>query len=68
MHWCLEADATVRSLAAAAEEKARELWVNTSEAEIQPAASPAYELSKRLIGQLVSLRGANLGPTCNSSW
>ena len=38
----------------------RELWVNTSEAEIQPAVSPAYELSKRLIGQLVSLRGAQL--------
>ena len=33
-----------------------EIWVNTSEAEIQPALSPAYELSKRLIGQLVSLR------------
>lgn len=40
----------------------RELWVNTSEAEIQPAVSPVYELSKRLIGQLVSLRGANLTP------
>jgi hypothetical protein len=40
----------------------REVWVNTSEAEIQPALSPAYELSKRLIGQLVTLRGANLGP------
>ena len=40
----------------------REVWVNTSEAEIQPALSPLYELSKRLIGQLVSLRGANLGP------
>ena len=36
--------------------KPAELWVNTSEAEIQPALSPAYELSKRLIGQLVSLR------------
>lgn len=34
----------------------RELWVNTSEAEIQAALSPGYELSKRLIGQLVSLR------------
>ncbi len=34
----------------------RDLWVNTSEAEIQPALSPGYELSKRLIGQLVSLR------------
>ena len=37
-------------------EPARELWVNTSEAEIQPALSPGYELSKRLIGQLVSMR------------
>ena len=35
-----------------------EVWVNTSEAEIQPAISPAYELSKRLLGQLVSMRGA----------
>ena len=38
--------------------KVLELWVNTSEAEIQPAVSPAYELSKRLLGQLVSMRGA----------
>jgi len=38
----------------------RELWVNTSEAEIQPAVSPVYELSKRLLGQLVSIRGAVL--------
>ena len=42
------------------DQQPRELWVNTSEAEIQPAISPVYELSKRLIGQLVSLRGANL--------
>ena len=40
-------------------ERAREVWVNTSEAEIQPALSPGYELSKRLIGQLVSLRWSN---------
>lgn len=40
-----------------------ELWVNTSEAEIQPALSPLYELSKRLLGQLVSLRALDLaGP------
>ncbi|WP_320674280.1 SDR family oxidoreductase [Prochlorococcus sp. MIT 1341] len=38
----------------------REIWVNTSEAEIQPALSPAYELSKRLIGQLVTLNWINL--------
>jgi NAD(P)-dependent dehydrogenase (short-subunit alcohol dehydrogenase family) len=33
-----------------------ELWFNTSEAEIQPAVSPLYEISKRLLGQLISLR------------
>ncbi len=38
----------------------KEIWINTSEAEIQPALSPAYEISKRLIGQLVSLRWSNL--------
>lgn len=38
--------------------QALEVWVNTSEAEIQPAVSPAYELSKRLLGQLISMRGA----------
>ena len=41
-------------------EHPREVWVNTSEAEIQPALSPVYELSKRLIGQLISLRGTQL--------
>ena len=38
----------------------REIWVNTSEAEIQPAFSPVYELTKRMLGQLVSIRGAVL--------
>ncbi|MFM7086259.1 MAG: NAD-dependent epimerase/dehydratase family protein [Cyanobium sp.] len=37
-----------------------ELWLNTSEAEIQPAVSPLYEISKRLIGQLFSLRALDL--------
>jgi NAD(P)-dependent dehydrogenase (short-subunit alcohol dehydrogenase family) len=41
----------------------RELWVNTSEAEIQTAVSPLYEISKRLQGQLLSLRSLDLaGP------
>ena len=40
------------------DEGPRDVWINTSEAEIQPAVSPAYEISKRLIGQLVSIRGA----------
>jgi hypothetical protein len=37
-----------------------EVWINTSEAEIQPALSPLYEISKRLIGQIVSLRALDL--------
>ena len=37
-----------------------EVWVNTSEAEIQPAFSPLYELSKRLLGHLLSLRSLDL--------
>jgi hypothetical protein len=37
-----------------------ELWLNTSEAEIQPALSPLYEISKRLAGQLFSLRALDL--------
>lgn len=38
-----------------------EVWVNTSEAEILPAVSPLYEISKRLAGQLLSLRALDLG-------
>ncbi len=41
-------------------QRPREVWVNTSEAEIQPALSPGYEVSKRLIGQLVSYMWNNL--------
>jgi NAD(P)-dependent dehydrogenase (short-subunit alcohol dehydrogenase family) len=37
-----------------------EVWINTSEAEIQAALSPLYELSKRLLGQLLSLRALDL--------
>ena len=37
-----------------------EVWLNTSEAEIQPAISPLSELSKRLLGQLLSLRSLDL--------
>ena len=38
----------------------KELWVNTSEAEIQIAFSPVYEITKRLIGELVSLKKSKL--------
>jgi len=34
----------------------KEVWVNTSEAEVNPAFSPLYEVSKRLIGDLITLR------------
>ncbi|MDX2099989.1 MAG: bifunctional sterol desaturase/short chain dehydrogenase, partial [Leptolyngbyaceae cyanobacterium bins.59] len=34
----------------------KEVWVNTSEAEVSPAFSPLYEVSKRLIGDLITLR------------
>ncbi|MFM7325084.1 MAG: bifunctional sterol desaturase/short chain dehydrogenase [Nodosilinea sp.] len=33
----------------------KEVWVNTSEAEVSPALSPLYEISKRLLGDLVTL-------------
>jgi monoglucosyldiacylglycerol epimerase len=34
----------------------KEVWVNTSEAESNPAFSPLYELTKRTLGDLVTLR------------
>ncbi|MEO0706857.1 MAG: bifunctional sterol desaturase/short chain dehydrogenase [Cyanobacteria bacterium J06649_5] len=34
----------------------KEIWVNTSEAEVNPAFSPLYEISKRLIGDLINIR------------
>jgi monoglucosyldiacylglycerol epimerase len=39
-----------------AERANKEIWVNTSEAEVNPAFSPLYEISKRLMGDLVTLR------------
>ncbi len=34
----------------------KEIWINTSEAEILPALNPSYEISKALIGQLISYK------------
>ena len=34
----------------------KEIWINTSEAETNPALSPLYELSKRSLGDLITLR------------
>ena len=39
-----------------AQARPKEIWVNTSEAESNPAFSPLYELSKRTLGDLVTLR------------
>jgi NAD(P)-dependent dehydrogenase (short-subunit alcohol dehydrogenase family) len=47
---------------AAAARPRPEVWVNTSEAEVQPALSPLYEISKRLLGELLSLRALDLAP------
>ena len=41
-------------------DKSKEIWINTSEAEIQIAFSPVYEITKRLIGELVSLKKSKL--------
>ena len=40
--------------------KSKEIWINTSEAEIQIAFSPVYEITKRLIGELISLKKCKL--------
>lgn len=37
----------------------KEIWVNTSEAEVSPAFSPLYEMSKRTMGELVTLKRIN---------
>ena len=34
----------------------KEIWINTSEAEILPALNPLYEISKSLIGQVVTFK------------
>ncbi|WP_063776152.1 bifunctional sterol desaturase/short chain dehydrogenase [Leptolyngbya iicbica] len=43
-------------IAAHADPTDKEIWVNTSEAEVGPALSPLYEISKRLIGDLITLK------------
>ena len=36
----------------------KEIWINTSEAELLPALNPSYEISKLLIGQLVTFKNS----------
>ena len=38
------------------DDKKKEIWINTSEAEILPAINPSYEISKLLIGQIITFR------------
>lgn len=46
----------LNTVVGASDRATKELWVNTSEAEVNPAFSPLYELSKRTIGDLLTLR------------
>ncbi len=38
------------------DDKKKEIWINTSEAEILPAINPSYEISKLLIGQIITFK------------
>ena len=44
------------SLAQSIASTSKEIWINTSEAEILPALNPCYEISKSLIGQVVTFK------------
>jgi hypothetical protein len=46
----------IETVSDATDRVTKELWINTSEAEVNPAFSPLYELSKRAIGDLITLR------------
>ena len=54
-HWKL-AEIFFSTVADSPNPTSKELWVNTSEAEVSPALSPLYELSKRLIGNIITLQ------------
>jgi monoglucosyldiacylglycerol epimerase len=49
------AELFLTTVSASADRATKELWINTSEAEVLPAFSPIYELSKRTLGDLVTL-------------
>ena len=44
------------SLSQSIDSSPKEIWINTSEAEILPALNPCYEISKSLIGQAVTFK------------
>ncbi len=49
------AEMFLSTVSMSADRATKELWINTSEAEVNPAFSPLYELSKRALGDLVTL-------------
>lgn len=50
------AELFLSTVRASSDRATKELWINTSEAEVNPAFSPLYELSKRTLGDLITLR------------
>jgi len=44
------------SLSQSIDSSPKEIWINTSEAELLPALNPCYEISKSLIGQVVTFK------------
>ena len=44
------------SLTQSIDSSPKEIWINTSEAEILPALNPCYEISKSLIGQAITFK------------
>ena len=46
----------------------KEIWINTSEAEILPAINPSYEISKLLIGQIVTFKKNSLTKNQNKKF
>lgn len=50
------ADIFLSTVSISSDRATKELWINTSEAEVNPALSPLYELSKRTLGDLITLR------------
>jgi len=44
------------SLSQSTDSSSKEIWINTSEAEILPALNPFYEISKSLIGQVITFK------------
>ncbi len=49
------AELFLSTVTGATDRATKELWINTSEAEVNPAFSPLYELSKRALGDSISL-------------